>query len=202
AYSRALASADPTPGGGSASAVVGALGASLAAMVARLSAASPKFTAVAPRMQAIAQEATELLDAMLAAIDADVKEFDRVSAAYKLPKSNDAEKTARTAEIQSALIGATDAPMKVVELGLTLARLAVELVDAGNPNAVSDAGCAALFAQSAARGASLNVRINIKALHDAELARVYQTKLDDLLAQIGLLTEVAIVKVERATRLV
>jgi formiminotetrahydrofolate cyclodeaminase len=199
AYARALASAAPTPGGGSASAVVGVLAASLAAMVARLTGDSPKLAALAPRMKTIAAEAERLSDAFLAAVDADVSAFDRVSAAYKLPKSTDAERAARSAAIQSALVGATDSPMHVVELGLQASRLAMELVDAGNPNAISDAGCAALFAQAAARGAALNIRINVKGLKDATLAASYQRKLDDLLAQIGILTEVAVVKAERVT---
>ena len=199
AYARALASAAPTPGGGSASAVVGVLAASLASMVAHLTGDSPKFAPLAPRMKALADEAARLSDAFLSAIDADVAAFDRVSAAYKLPKSTDAERAARSAAIQGALVGATDAPMRVVELGLQTSRLAMELVDAGNPNAISDAGCAALFAQAAARGAALNIRINVKGLKDTALAASYQRKLDDLLAQIGILTEVAIVKAERAT---
>jgi len=199
AYARALASAAPTPGGGSASAVVAVLAAALASMVARLTGDSPKFAPLAPRMKAIADEAARLSDAFLSAIDTDVAAFDRVSAAYKLPKSTDAERAARSAAIQGALVGATDAPMRVVELGLQTSRLAMELVDAGNPNAISDAGCAALFAQAAARGAALNIRINVKGLKDTALVASYQRKLDDLLAQIGILTEVAVVKAERAT---
>lgn len=197
-YARRLASADPTPGGGSASAVVGALGAALISMVAQLTGASPKFAPIAERMRIVAGEGQRFSASFIAAIDEDVAAFDKVSAAYKLPKGTDTERTARTAEIQTALVGATDVPMKVVKLALETVRFAVELVDAGNPNAISDAGCAALFAQTAARGAALNIRINIKALKDAALAESYESRLSDLLAQIGILTEVAVVKVEHA----
>jgi formiminotetrahydrofolate cyclodeaminase len=197
-YARRLASADPTPGGGSASAVVGALGASLVSMVAQLTAASPNFAPIAERMRVVAGEGQRLSASFIAAIDEDVAAFDKVSAAYKLPKSTDAERASRTAEIQTALAGASDVPMQVVELALETVRFAVELVDASNPNAISDAGCAALFAQTAARGAALNIRINIKALKDAARAASYESRLSDLLAQIGILTEVAVVKVEHA----
>jgi formiminotetrahydrofolate cyclodeaminase len=197
-YARRLASADPTPGGGSASAVVGALGASLVSMVAQLTAGSPKFAALAERMRVVAGEGQRLCGAFTAAIDEDVAAFDRVSAAYKFPKSTEAERATRTAAIQVALVGASDVPMHVVELALATVRLAVELVDAGNSNAISDAGCAALFAQTAARGAALNIRLNIKALKDAALAGSYESRLSDMLAQIGILTEVAVVKVEHA----
>lgn len=197
-YARRLASADPTPGGGSASAVIGALAASLVSMVAQLTGASPKFAQFAERMRVVAGEGQRLSGAFLAAVDEDVAAFDKVSAAYKLPKSTDAERTERSSAIQTALVGATDVPMKVVKLALDTVRLAIELVDAGNPNAISDAGCAALFAQTAARGAALNIRINIKALKADRVAANYETELSDLLAQIGILTEVAVVKVEHA----
>ena len=197
-YARRLASADPTPGGGSASALVGALGASLVSMVARLTAASPAFASLAERMREVAAQGERLSGSFLTAADEDVAAFDRVSAAYKLSKATDQERVSRTAAIQAALVGASDVPMRVVELSLETVRLAVELVDAGNPNAISDAGCAALFAQTAARGAALNIRINIKALKDEALAASYESRLSDMIAQIGILTEVGVVKVERA----
>ena len=167
-------------------------------MVARLTAASPAFTTHAERMHAVADKGERLSAAFLASSDDDVAAFDKVSAAYKLPKSTDAERAARTAAIQIALIGASDVPMRVVELALEAVRLAVELVDVGNQNAISDAGCAALFAQAAARGAALNIRINIKSIKDEARAAAYESRLSDMLAQIGILTEVGVVKVERA----
>ncbi len=197
-YARKLSSSDPTPGGGSASAVVGAMGASLVSMVARLTEKSPKFADIASRMRAIAEEGQQLSAAFIAAIDEDVAAFDKVSAAYKLPKASEQEQQARKAAIAAALTGATDPPLRVVEFCLLTARLAVELVEAGNPNAISDAGCAALFAHAAAEGAALNVRINIKSLGDEKRAAAYETRLADMLAQIGLLADVAASKTGRA----
>ena len=197
-FARRLQSADPTPGGGSASALTGAMGASLAGMVARLTVKSPEFSAIAPRMERAAAEATDLVKEFVAAIDEDAAAFDKLSAAYRMPKRSEAEQAARDAAVQQALVGATDVPMRVVELGLRSAKLSLELAEAGNANAISDAGCAALFSQAAARGAALNVRINIKSLKSAALALSYEKRLEDFLAQIGLVVEVAVVKVERA----
>ncbi|HZV78684.1 MAG TPA: cyclodeaminase/cyclohydrolase family protein [Candidatus Binatus sp.] len=199
AYTQALASADPTPGGGSASALVAALAAALASMVARLTAASPKYAAVATRMNEIAREADGLVGDLVKAIDADVAAFEEVTSAYRMPKDSDERKAARSEAIQHALVSATNAPMHVVDRCALIARLSNELVDTGNPNAISDAGCSALFAQTAARGAALNIRINVKGLKDADRATEYQKRLDTMLAEIGILVEVAVSKADRAT---
>jgi len=149
-------------------------------------------------VERVATKASDLAREYIKAIDEDAAAFDKVSAAYRLPKQTDAERSARDQAIQNALVLATDAPMRVVELGLRGAKLALELVETGNPSAISDAGCAALFSQAGARGAALNVRINIESLKDPALAASYEDRLADMLAQIGLLVEVAVVKVERA----
>lgn len=197
-FARRLESADPTPGGGSASALTGALGAALASMVARLTAKSPKFASIAQRMERVAGEASDLARELLTAVDEDAAAFDKVSAAYRMPKQSEAEENVRDQAVQLALVGATDAPLRIVELAVRAAKLSLELVETGNTNAVSDAGCAALFSQAAARGAALNIRINIKSLKDSALAASYEKRLEDMLAQIGLVVEVAVVKVERA----
>jgi formiminotetrahydrofolate cyclodeaminase len=200
AFSRKLASSDPTPGGGSASAAVGAMAAGLVRMVALLTAGSPKFADVAPRASAIGKEAQHLMDSLLTCVDEDVAAFDQVTAAYKSPKSNDTEKAARAAAIQTALRGAADPPMKVVEASLETCKLAAQLVDFGNPNAISDVGCAALFANAAAQGAALNVDINVKSLKDRDLARTYAERIRRALAQVDLLTEVVLGKVQSAVQ--
>jgi formiminotetrahydrofolate cyclodeaminase len=197
-YARRLASSDPTPGGGSASAVVGAMGASLVRMVALLTLESPKYTAVAARAGSIARDAEALAREFLRSVDEDVTAFDKVSAAYKLPKASDAEKAARTAAIQKALLGACDPPLQAIALAQRTCSLAVELVDFGNPNAISDIGCAALFAHAAARGAALNIAINAKALKDESEAGRVLGRMTTSLAQVGLLAEVVNGKVKSA----
>jgi formiminotetrahydrofolate cyclodeaminase len=196
AFARKLSSGDPTPGGGSAAASVGAFAAALVRMVAALTAGSPKFKEYAQRASTIGAEAERLMEALLRSVDEDVAAFDAVSAAFKMPKSTDAEKAARSSAIQEALRAATEPPMRVVDAALGACRLASELVDFGNPNAISDIGCAALFASAAAQGAALNVGINAKGLKDRAVADAYTERARCALAQVDLLTEVVLGKVQ------
>jgi len=195
-FARKLASGDPTPGGGSASASVGAYAAALVRMVAALTAGSPKFKDVAARATEIGTAAEALMESMLQSVDDDVTAFDAVTAAFKLPKSSDGEKAARTDAIQDALRAATEPPMRVVEASVQACRLAAELVDFGNPNAISDVGCAALFANAAAQGAALNVGINTKSFKDRDAAEHYAARTRSAIAQVDLLTEVVLGKVQ------
>ena len=194
-YSRRLASADPTPGGGSAAAAVGAFAAGLVRMVAQLTSNSPKFADVAERAKALGESAETIVEGFVTCIDADVVAFDRVSAAYKLPKNTDTEKKARSSAIQDALVGAAEPPLRVVELAQRACALAAELVNFGNPNAVSDIGCAAAFAQGAAQGAALNVEINVKTLKDRAAADAMISRVRNALAQVDVLSEVVLGKV-------
>jgi len=194
-FARKLSTADPTPGGGSASAAVGACAASLVCMVASLTAGSPKHAESAPRAREIGERARALMEEFLRGVDVDAEAFDGVSAAYKLPRSSDAEKSARTGAIQHALRAATEPPMRVVDASVETCRLAAELVDFGNRNAISDVGCAALFASAAALGAALNVGINAKSLKDRAAADAFERRTRVALAQVDLLTEVILGKV-------
>jgi methenyltetrahydrofolate cyclohydrolase len=196
AYTRKLSSGDPTPGGGSASASVGAYAAGLVKMVSTLTTDSPKFKDAAPRAAAIGAQAERLVEALLQSVDEDVAAFDAVTAAFKMPKGTDAEKAARTGAIQAALVKATEPPMHVVDAAVEACRLAAELVDIGNPNAISDIGCAALFANAAAQGAALNVGINVMTLKDRAVADAYTERTRTALAQVDLLTEVILGKVQ------
>ena len=166
-------------------------------MVALLTANSPKYAAVAERCKAAAQSAQGLSDELLKLVDEDAAAFDRVSEAYRLPKSSDSEKSVRSARIQSALANAIDPPLRVIHAALKTSELAAELVDIGNQNALSDVGCAALCAQAAAHGAALNVEINAGALKDRALARSYTERVHAQLAQVSLLAEVILGKLTR-----
>jgi glutamate formiminotransferase/formiminotetrahydrofolate cyclodeaminase len=194
AFARKLASADPTPGGGSVAAAVGSFGAGLVRMVALLTSNSPKHAAVAERCNAAARSAQELTEELLALVDEDAASFDRVSMAYRMPKASDADKAARNKSIQDTLAGAIDPPMRVIKAAHRICDLAAELADIGNPNALSDIGCAALCAQAAAHGAALNVEINAGALKDLDRARTYTERMHAELAQVSLLAEVILGK--------
>lgn len=158
-----LASSDPTPGGGSASAVAGAAAAGLIAMVSRLSAGKGGDDAALERMLAAAEkERYSLLD--LAARDADA--FDAVMRAMRLPKQTDEERRRRQSALQDALKGAAGVPLEVASRSVTLLEASGDLARAGNPNVISDVGVAVLLAFAAAHGALLNVRINLQAIRD------------------------------------
>ncbi|HEY6361524.1 MAG TPA: cyclodeaminase/cyclohydrolase family protein [Vicinamibacterales bacterium] len=169
----AFASNDPVPGGGSASALAGALGVSLLIMVAdmtRTRTGAPEETAdladAASRLRPRRDELTDL-------IDSDSDAYKAVVAAYKLPKANDAEKQARRDAIQSALTEATEVPLETMRVCQQALRGAVVVATAGNRNARSDIGAAVELLAAALRGAGMNVDINLGSLSDASyVARV------------------------------
>lgn len=162
----ALASDAPTPGGGAAAALAGALAAACAEMVGRFTVGRPRFAAVEQR----AREAVERLAAaraeLLAQMAADERAFAAVSTAYKLPKGTDDERAARQAAIHAALMAAMVPPLEVMRRGCDVLELAVELAAGGNPSVVSDAACAAILGEAAVRAAALNVRANTRLLGD------------------------------------
>ncbi len=182
AFTDALASNDPTPGGGTASAVAGATGAALVAMVARTTAASKKFADRAERMEAIAREAESLRADFLALADEDAAAFDTVMAAFRLPRGTPAEQEARSRAVQEAYRTAADPPMKVADFSVRLLGLAERVAQDGTPSAVSDAGVAGLLAATALEGAALNVRINVAAIKDEALRQTFVQRLDVLQA--------------------
>ena len=161
-----LSTASPAPGGGSAAALMGALAAALAAMVANLTVGKKGHEAVADSMKAIAVAAQGQKDFLLAAVDQDTRAFDALMAAYRLPATSDAEREAKAKAVAAGLRGATAVPHAVLERTLAVLELARQVAEHGNPNARSDAGVAALAAAAAARGAYLNVLINVQSLGD------------------------------------
>jgi glutamate formiminotransferase/formiminotetrahydrofolate cyclodeaminase len=160
----ALASADPTPGGGSAAAQSGALAAALVAMVGRLTAGKKKYAEVEDAMQALVARADELRGEFTQAVAADAVAFDAVMAAFKLPKESDMDKRARKQAIEQATIAAAESPLAVSGLAVECLELAQQAAEHGNTNAISDAGTAAALAMACLQGAGLNVRINVASL--------------------------------------
>lgn len=154
----AVASASSTPGGGTVSAVAGAMAAALAAMVARLTVGKKKYAEVDAEFRDLLDRAEALRLTLVHLGDEDATAYAAVSAAYAIPKEREAE---RKAAIQTALMAASRVPLETLRAAREVALLAARAVDAGNRNAVSDAGVAALLAQAAARGAAYNVRINV-----------------------------------------
>jgi formiminotetrahydrofolate cyclodeaminase len=165
-YLQALASDAPTPGGGSAAAVVVALGAALVAMVARVTLRSVKLSA----HHGLAAELTAEADAVRArAIDAradDEAAYARVVVATALPRATLEERAIRTSAVQLALGGAAQAPLRAAELAVRVAVLAARALELENANLASDLGCAAEFAQAALAAAAINVRVNHSFMKD------------------------------------
>lgn len=159
-----LASRAPTPGGGSASALGGALAAALVEMVCELTAGRPGYDAVDGISRQVRTAAGELRVSLLEAAEEDAAAYDRVADARRLPRDTDEEQAARKAAIAEASVAATEVPLRVTRLALDVLDLAARMAPIGNRNAISDAGVAALFASAAARGAAFNVTINLSAL--------------------------------------
>jgi formiminotetrahydrofolate cyclodeaminase len=166
-----LASRAPVPGGGSASALVGALGAALVEMVCELTLGKPEYEEVDPVARQIGAAAGELRGSLLAAAEEDATAYLAVVVARRLPRDGDEQRAARKAAIGEASVAATEIPLRVGRLAAKVLDLAASIASIGNRNAVSDAGAAALLAAAAARGAALNVRINLPSLPDAHPLR-------------------------------
>jgi len=165
-FSDVLASKEPTPGGGCASALAGALAASLAAMVARITAGSKKFADRAEQMNEIATEADRLRGEFLALVDEDARAFDQVMVAFRMPKETLEQQAARSQAIQQAYKAAVEPPMKVCTRSFRVLELALQVAEQGNPSAASDAGVGTLLAATALEGGALNVQINLGAIKD------------------------------------
>jgi methenyltetrahydrofolate cyclohydrolase len=157
AYLERLASNDPVPGGGSAAAVVGAIGAALVAMVARIADSS---------MDEIMAEADRLRAALMEARGRDETAYAAVVAAQALPKSSHAEKTARREALQIALQAAAEEPLRAAALCLEVLKLALALSERDTRALGSDIGCAGEFAAAALAGCAYNVRVNHRYMHD------------------------------------
>ena len=172
-----LASAAPVPGGGGASALVGAVGAALSSMVGNLTAGKKKYACYEQDIVRILTEAEELRGEMLSLIDEDAACFEPLAAAYSMPK--DAPDYAETME--GALRRACTAPMDIMRFAAKAIELHAELSEKGSALMQSDVGVGALCCKTALMGASLNVFINIRSMKDAAYARKLRAEAEGLL---------------------
>jgi glutamate formiminotransferase/formiminotetrahydrofolate cyclodeaminase len=170
AFLEALGSGAPTPGGGAASALAGALAASLAEMVAQLTVGRPKYSAVDERVRELIARLRAARDRLVQLMADDERAFQEVSAAYKLPKGSDDERAAREVAVQAALLNAMRPPLAVMATVCDTLTLTEEIARIGNGMVASDAGCAAILGEAAVRSAALNVLANVVLLRDAQAA--------------------------------
>lgn len=186
-----LASSAATPGGGSAAAILGGMGAALVSMVCNLTIGKKKYADVEGELKEVLAKAEDLRHRLTGMIQDDVRAFDTVMGAYGMPKETDEDKAARDEAIQEALKMATDVPVRCCRLAREVIDLALVASEKGNLNVISDAGVAVLSAYAALRSAALNVYINAKLISDTSFVGAKLGELEDLLAGAEATTEKA-----------
>lgn len=186
-----LASSKATPGGGSAAAILGAMGAALASMVCNLTVGKKKYADVEDAMKALLARSEALRARLTGMIEDDVAAFDAVMGAYGMPKETDADKAKRAEAIQAALKLATEVPLRCCHAARETIDVAAEVAAKGNLGVISDAGVAVLAAYAALRSAALNVYTNAKIITDKAYADAKLKELETLLAGAERATEEA-----------
>ncbi|MCK4971610.1 MAG: cyclodeaminase/cyclohydrolase family protein [Thermoplasmata archaeon] len=179
-FSTSLSSDEPAPGGGSASAAVAAFGAGLLIMTCNFTIGKDKYADVEEEMRELLDELEPIRVWLLASIDRDSVAYNAVVEAFKMPKGTPEEKTARKEAIQVAMRGAAEVPLDVARRCARALDLASMVVEMGNPNTLSDAGCGARFVDAGLRGALYNVRINLGSIKDEDYVARAAAEVKDL----------------------
>ena len=173
----------PAPGGGTIAAYMGALGAALGGMVANLSSHKPGWDERWQEFSVWADKGQELMTELLHQVDEDTEAFNRIMAAFGMPKKTDEDKAARSAAIQAATLYASQVPLRTMKESFQVFELCRAMAETGNPNSVSDAGVGALAARAAVLGAGMNVKINAGSLKDRAVADQLIAEANDLIAR-------------------
>lgn len=188
-----LASGNPTPGGGGGAAVAGALAASLSSMVANLTVGKEKFAEHEDEVKKLLQEVETLRKKLLMLVDEDAAVFDSFMSCYKLPKNTEEEKAARTNAIRQAAKKAAEVPFAAAQASYEVLKIAVRLIEIGNPNVITDGTVSALLARAAMRSEFYNVYINLGLTKDEE----YNAK---IISMISVMEQEALVLEEKAIK--
>jgi formiminotetrahydrofolate cyclodeaminase len=183
-YLDQLASSEPTPGGGSAAALSGAMGASLASMVARLTLGKPKYADVQTEIAVLLQHTERLRERFQLLMQADIDAFGNLSAALKMPRTTPEEKSARTEAIQARLSEAALVPLEIAEQATALIRDCQRIAEIGNVGVLSDVATGAALASSAGAGAAWMVRANLRSMEDMEMVNALSDRLSAALDEI------------------
>lgn len=185
AFLEDLCSKAPVPGGGGASAIVGALASALTHMVGALTVGKPKYASVEAQMRDLLEQAQSLKERFLLLMDEDAAAFEPLAQAYRLPKNTEAEQAEKARVMEEALKSAVQPPMAIMEACAEAFPLISFAAEHGSVVAVSDAGVAASFCRAALEGASLNVFINTQGMQDRAHAEALNSRARQLLAQYG-----------------
>ena len=178
-----LASKAPVPGGGGASAMVGALATALGNMVGSLTVGKKKYAAVEEEMRALKDRCDRLQKDFLHLVDRDAEVFEPLARAYSMPKNTEEEKAEKARVMEIVLRDACSVPMEIMEKCCEAIDIIAVFAEKGSVIAISDAGVGAAFAKAALQGASLNVYINTKSMADRALAEELNAKCDRMLEE-------------------
>ena len=184
-----LASKEPTPGGGGASALVGAIGMALGNMVGSLTIGKKKYADVQDDIIALQLKATTLQDDMLGMIARDAEVFEPLSKAYGLPSATDEEKAEKAKVMEDALRLASTVPLEIMEKCCEAIELHCEFAAKGTVIAISDVGCGVVCCKAALQAASLNVFINTKSMKDREHAQALNARANTMLEKYTALAD-------------
>ena len=180
-----LSTNSPAPGGGSVSALAGALGASLSSMVAILTHEKKEMLDIKPEMDKIGIEAQLLKDQLTNMVDEDTIAFKNVMSSSRLPSTTEDEKKHKKKSLEAANKYAIEVPMKTAELCFEVLVLSKNLVEKGNPNSVTDVGVASEIAFAGLRGACMNVEINLNNISDSNYRKNFQSKINKIIIKAG-----------------
>lgn len=178
-----LASKNPIPGGGGASALVGAIGIALGSMVGSLTVGKKKYADVEQDILKIKEKSNLLQNRLLNLVEQDAIAFEPLSKAYGLPKETEEQKAAKQQVMEKALKEACEVPLEIMRVCCEAIVLLEEYTEKGSAIAISDAGVGAVCCKSALMGASLNVLINVNSMTDKEYAEKTRKEMDSLLLE-------------------
>ena len=178
-----LASGTPTPGGGSAAALGGAMAAALSEMVCNLTIGKEKYSSVQEEVKEEKEKLASCRKRLMEAVDEDSKAFDEVMKAFGMPKDSEEEKEARRKAIQNAYKLAASVPMETAEKCMEVLEHSAVVAKIGNKSSITDAGSSALLAHASLNAALLNVRINLSGIKDREFAEKMGRRVEEIQKQ-------------------
>jgi len=182
-YLDAAASGLPTPGGGSVSALAAALGATMASMAGNFTTGKKKFAAVEAEVNQLLESLSDARRRLADLAQKDTEAYGAVSEAFKLPRKSDEEKLAKRNAIAEACRGAMAVPLDAVRACREALVATRRMADLANPNLITDVGVAAILLEAAARGAALNVRVNLPGINDQDTTEQVVAELDNALSE-------------------